>query len=194
MAIRNVTIVGVGALGSHLTLFLRGENINIKIIDFDRVENKNTLSQFHAKNTVGKNKALALQQSINFLFGKKVDALPRKLENDNMDQLLGGSDIIIDCLDNGAARKIIQFYVRKHGIECLHGALSADGMLGRIIWDEDFRIDSEDVSGQATCEAGEHLPFICMVSAYMARVVQEYLKSGKKLAFQVYPISGSSKI
>ena len=64
-----VTIVGVGALGSHLVQFLRSEDVTINVIDFDRVEQKNTQSQFHSKPSVGKMKASALKQSMQFLYG-----------------------------------------------------------------------------------------------------------------------------
>ncbi len=51
-----VTIVGVGALGSHAALLLRNE-ADLKLIDFDKVDAKNTLAQFHARQSIGRNKA-----------------------------------------------------------------------------------------------------------------------------------------
>ena len=63
-----IVIVGVGALGSHLVQFMRNEKIEIKIIDFDRVEQKNVMSQFHGKPGVGKSKVDALKQAMDFFF------------------------------------------------------------------------------------------------------------------------------
>ena len=105
---RTVVVVGVGALGSHTVQFLRSAGVKLKVIDFDRVETKNTLSQFHAKNSVGKNKTVALQQVMQFLWGVKLDGVPHKLTVDNATELLRGADLVLDCLDNGEARRQVQ--------------------------------------------------------------------------------------
>jgi glyceraldehyde-3-phosphate dehydrogenase/erythrose-4-phosphate dehydrogenase len=192
--VSRVVIVGVGALGSHLVQFLRAEDAQLFVIDMDRVEQKNTLSQFHARNSVGKNKVQALQQAMKFLWNTKVDGTPHQLTSDNVEQVLKGADLIIDCLDNAEARGLVQTYARAHDVPCLHGALSAGGELGRVVWDEQFTIDSEDGVGAATCEDGEHLPFIGMAATYLARSAQEFLKSGRKLGWQVYSLSPATKI
>jgi molybdopterin/thiamine biosynthesis adenylyltransferase len=181
-----VTIVGAGALGSHLALFLRGE-ADLKIIDFDRVEQKNTLAQFHGKPSVGKNKAQALGQTLLFMIGLKPTVVPHKLTEVNVRELLINTDLIIDCLDNAASRQLVQGFARDSKIPCLHGALAADGAFGRVVWDENFIIDSEGVAGAATCEGGEHLPFIGVASTLLARAAQEFLATGEKIGFELHP-------
>lgn len=182
----NITIIGVGALGSHVTLFLRNEG-TIKIVDFDRVDQKNVLAQFHGKPGVGRNKVQALQQAMQFMFGLKLPGVPHKLTSDNCDVVMGGSDLILDCLDNAEARRLVQGYARQHKIPCLHGALAADGSYGRVVWDENFVIDSENVAGQPTCEGGEHLPFIAQASATIAKAAQEFILRGKKNDYAIRP-------
>jgi len=182
-----LTIVGIGALGSHAVQFLRNSGATIRVIDFDRVEAKNTASQFHGSTTVGKSKVQALQQTMNFLFKSKVEGVPHRLTKDNQKQLLGGSDLVLDCLDNGASRRLVQDFVRAEKIPCLHGALAADGGFGRVIWDEKFVIDDETAAGGATCEDGAHLPFIAIVSSLLAKSAQDFLLSGKQLGYQVHP-------
>lgn len=182
---KTITIVGVGALGSHVALLLRNEGA-LRVIDFDRVEQKNVLSQFHSKPNVGKLKTDSLKQAMQFLFGTKLTSIPFKLTADNEGQLLAGSDLIIDCLDNGDARRVVQGYARKTSIPCLHGALAADGSFGRVIWDQDFQIDDESGAGAATCEDGAHLPFIAIVSSFLARSAQEFLSKGKHIGFSVH--------
>lgn len=183
-----IVIVGVGALGSHLVQFIRNEKAGIKIIDFDRVEQKNVLSQFHGKPGVGKNKVAALQQTMDFLFKRQLSVVGNKLVADNIEALMKGATLVVDCLDNGASRKLVQDYVRKHGLPCLHGALAPGGEFGRSIWDDQFVIDSEAGVGAATCEDGEFLPFIALTAAYMARSVQLFLKDGKKVGFSISPV------
>lgn len=197
---KKIVIVGVGALGSHVALLLRNlemqkvpgstDLFRLVAVDFDRVEHKNTLSQFHSKATLGKNKALSLQQSVNFLFGVKIDAVPHKLVQENVRALLQDAAIVIDCLDNGPSRRTVQTFVRELKIPCLHGALAANGTIGRVVWDDKFAIDDNDGAG-ATCEDGEHLPFIGLVSAHIARAAQEFLKSRQQMSFQVFSRSPS---
>jgi len=184
---KTIVIVGVGALGSHVVQFARNFGARLRLIDFDRVERKNVLSQFHGQKTVGKNKVQSVQQVMNFLFGQKVEGVPHKLTADNVEQLLGGADLILDCLDNGEARRLIKGYVAETGTPCLHGALAADGAFGLVLWDEHFQVDDEPGGGAATCEDGEHLPFIAITSAFMARAVQEFLSDGSMNGYQVHP-------
>lgn len=183
-----IVIVGVGALGSHLVLLVRNEKVDIKIIDMDRVEQKNVMSQFHGKPGVGKSKVEALKQTMDFLFKRQLTVVGNKLVAENIDVLLKGASLVVDCLDNGASRKLVQDYVRKHNLPCLHGALAPGGAFGRAIWDSDFVIDSEAGAGAATCEDGEFLPFIALTAAYMARSVQLFLKDGKKIGFSISPV------
>ena len=191
---KRIVIVGVGALGSHAALFLRNVHLQkasptevykLVVIDFDRIEQKNTLSQMHAKSNVSKNKAQSFRQVLNFLFGIEIEAIPHRLTQDNARELLGGAALVLDCLDNGASRRIVQSFVRELKVPCVHGALSGDGALGRVVWDDKFAIDDESAAGAATCEDGEHLPFIAMVASQLARSAQEFLKSGRQMSLQV---------
>jgi len=184
---KRITIVGVGALGSHVAMLLRNAG-ELRVIDFDRVEPKNMLSQFHGKPGGGKLKVEALKGAMQFLWGTKIHAISAKLELNNAFVLMRDSDLIIDCLDNGEARRVVQRFARENEAKpaALHGALAADGAFGRVIWDEDFVIDDE-TAGVPTCEDGEHLPFIVTVSALIARSAQVYLQTGKKLGWSIAP-------
>ena len=188
-----ITIVGIGALGSHLIPLIRGVGEPLRLIDFDHVEDKNIQSQFHAKGSIGKLKVQAMQQVMAFLWGTKVETVPHKLVADNVEQLLGKSTPIVDCLDNGATRRLVQAFARKTNIPCLHGALAANGAFGRVVWTEQFKIDDEADAGAPTCEDGNFLPFINLVSSYMAMAVQAFIKDGKKIGFHIYP-SGAQQI
>jgi molybdopterin/thiamine biosynthesis adenylyltransferase len=188
-----VTIIGVGALGSHLVLALRNEEAIIKIIDDDRVEMKNVASQFHFKGSVGKKKVEALKQSMQFCYGRSLEIVGNRLTSDNVDQLLGGADLLVDCLDNGASRRLVQTFAKKHGVACLHGALAADGGFGRVVWTDNFTIDDEAGAGTPTCEDGDFLPFIEIVSAYLAYAAQRFLRDGRKRGYSISP-AGVEKI
>jgi molybdopterin/thiamine biosynthesis adenylyltransferase len=190
---KTIVIVGVGALGSHAAQFLRNA-AGLRVVDFDRVEQKNVLSQFHARSTTGKAKVVGLQQTFQFLFGTKVAAVPHKLVSENARELLAPADLVLDCLDNGAGRRVLQAFVRELSLPCVHGALAADGSFGRVIWDDQFRIDEEPADGAATCADGAHLPFIGMVAAFLARSAQEFLEAGHKLSFVIHPRASTTLI
>jgi molybdopterin/thiamine biosynthesis adenylyltransferase len=182
---KKVTVIGVGALGSHFVLFARNF-AELKGIDDGRVKSKSPLAQFHSKPQVDRSKTQGIQQTMQFLFGVKVAGVPHRLTADNTEQLLGGADLLVDCLDNAPSRELVQAFVRSSGTPCLHGALAANGQFGRVVWDENFVIDGA-VPGAVTCEDAEHLPFISVVSALLSRAAQEFLGTGRKIGFEVHP-------
>lgn len=181
-----VAIVGVGALGSHVVQLLRNEDVRLRLIDFDRIERKNTASQFHTSAQVGQTKVAALSKTMQFLWGfRNIEFFPREIVADNVEQLLAGSDLVIDCLDNAESRNLLTAYGKK-GTPVLHGALAPDGAYGRVAWNDAFQSDGA-VSNAPTCENGEHLPFIALTAAYLARAAQLFLHEKKKIGFQISP-------
>lgn len=181
-----IVIVGAGALGSHLVLLGRNWSAQLVVIDFDRVERKNTMSQFHSNMGVGRNKAVALQQAMQGLFGLKIEAIPHRLGEDNAKTLVCGAGLVIDCVDNAVTRRVLRDASAREGVPCMHGALSADGQYARVMWNRDFAID-EGGEGEATCEDGRHLPFIGVVAAQMAAIVQRFLEDGTQQSVHMRP-------
>lgn len=184
-----VVIVGVGALGSHVALFARNWMNQLRVVDFDRVEAKNTLAQVHTRMGLGANKAMALQRTLQGLFGTTIEAIPHRFSVDSAAVLLTGAALVLDCTDNIEARTVIAAAAERRGTACLHGAVSADGMFARIVWDELFVPDAEGTPGAPTCEGGEALPFFGVVGAWMAGVAQAYLTSGVKRSYHLTPTS-----
>ena len=182
-----VVLVGAGALGSHVALFARNWANPLFVVDFDRVEAKNVLAQVHTRMGLGANKAVALQRTLQGLFGARVGIAPYRFTRDNAKILVQGSVLVLDCTDNIEARTLISEAAGQHGVPCLHGAVSADGTFARVIWDELFAPDAEGVPGAATCEGGEALPFFGMVGAWMAGVAQAFLTSGAKRSYHLTP-------
>lgn len=183
------TIVGLGALGSHLVLIARNWSTRFDVIDFDRVETKNIQSQFHTKMGNGKTKVMALKAAMHGLFNRPLSVHPVKVTKDNAREVLYGSDLVIDCTDNYMARKLIQNDCMEHHVPCLHGCLSADGNFARIVWTEHFVPDSEGAEGGATCEDGRNLPFHIQAAAMISQVAQRWMDTGKKESYQVSPFS-----
>ena len=194
---KQITVLGVGALGSHVVQFLRNEAAELHIVDFDRVEQKNVQSQFHGKPHVGKLKVHSLQQTMQFLYGTKLTAVPHRLTADNIGEIAGHpvtepddrhDYVMVDCLDNAKSRRLVQAFSEQGDVPCVHGALAAgDNLFGRVVWGEQFVPDEEAGAGAATCTNGEQLPFIALVSACLARAVQHFLTTGQQRGYAITP-------
>lgn len=181
---KTIAIVGLGANGSHAATALRNAGA-LLLIDFDKVEQKNILSQMHGKLSLRRNKAQALVRQMGGMFGPNPHkAVIHKVDPINVDAILRGVDLVIDCTDNIAARTTVKDYCEQAMIPLMHAALSADGKLGRILWTELFQADGESGDG-ATCEDGENLPFHFLMGGLVAKTAQTYLTSGRKLNWQV---------
>lgn len=175
-----IVFCGVGALGSTSAVLCRNLEASLAFIDFDRVESKNLLAQAYVKASVGRNKAEALKLQLLNLHGVKAESFGVRLTRDNVEALCGGADLLVDCFDNRESRALLSDFARKVGKPLVHGALSGDGRFGLVRWDERFVPDAEDTAGQATCEGGAHLPLIGLLSATLARTVQDFLKDGTR--------------
>lgn len=184
-----IVIVGVGAIGSHTAVCLRNVKTPVTLVDFDKIEAKNPMAQMHTKMSLGQNKALAAKQAFFAMFGWKVEANPNKLVPNNVEQILKGATLIVDCTDNIAARTLIQGYAKRTGTPCVHGSVSAEGNFARVMWTEHFTADVEGQDGQATCEDGEQLPFFVLAGAHLAQEVKQFLKDKTKRSFQFTALS-----
>ena len=180
-----VVICGVGALGGAAVSLCRNLDVELRLVDFDRVESKNLAAQWFVKQSVGKNKAEAARLQLANFYGAKSEALGVRLVANNAAQLLADCGLAVDCFDNADSRNLLSEAARERGLPLLHGALAADGTFGLVRWDERFTADREDAPGQATCEGGEHLPMIGLVGATLARAIQDFVRSGSRHDYSI---------
>jgi molybdopterin-synthase adenylyltransferase len=184
---------GVGALGSTAAVLCRSLGAELRLVDFDRVESKNLSAQAFVKQSLGKNKAEALKLQLWNFWAVKAEAMPVRVGADNVAQVCDGGDLIIDCFDNQASRQVLSTHARAAGLPLVHAALSADGRFGMVRWDEHFTADAEGAAGQATCEGGEHLPFIGLLAAALARTIQDFLARSERRGAMV-SLSGITRV
>ena len=177
---KRIVFCGVGALGSNAVVLCRNLEATMVFIDFDRVESKNCLSQAFVKPSVGKNKAEALKLQLSNFWGVKAESFGVRIEESNVATLCGAADLLVDALDNAKSRRILSDYARGASKPLVHAAVSADGTFGLVRWDERFVPDEEATAGAATCEGGEHLPLISLVSSTLARTIQDFVQKGTK--------------
>lgn len=185
----NVALIGCGALGSHLIYAARNLDVAWRLIDGDRVEVKNTTSQFHPRQGVGQNKANQLAASLRQLFGVTAHPYPHMLGEHNAGALLDGSALLIDATDNAPARRLAARWARRHHVPCMHLGIAAEGLYGRVAWTTEARQFEPDEApaGVATCEDGAFLPRIVLLAAAGAEALSVWLRAGEHQEWSVGP-------
>ncbi len=136
-----VTICGAGALGANIAESLaRAGFKQFKIIDYDRVEERNLSTQPYQRGDIGAFKARMMANMLYRAVGAKVEAQTQRLTDENVHKLLGGSTLVVDTFDNSVGRRIVKDWCAEAGTPCLHAGLAAD--YAEIIWNDRYRVPS----------------------------------------------------
>ena len=128
-----IFIAGAGGLGSPVSIYLAVAGVgNIRICDFDSPDWSNLNRQIlHNHSRIGINKAVSAKQTLEELNPDiSVLAFTEKITADNVDLLVGDSDLIVDCMDNFPTRYILNDCAIRKGIPLVFGSIW--GMEGRL--------------------------------------------------------------
>ncbi len=128
-----VFIAGAGGLGSPVSFNLAVAGIgHIRICDFDAPELSNLNRQFlHDDSRLGMNKAESAKLSLARLNPNiEIEAVPEKIDEANVDRLVGGANLILDCMDNYPTRFILNACAVRKKIPLVHGSIW--GFEGRV--------------------------------------------------------------
>lgn len=122
-----VLIAGAGGLGSVISVYAAVAGIGtIRIVDCDVVELSNLNRQIlHWDLDVGREKTESAQdklQSINP--DVEVETILMTIDGDNVYDLVGDSDLIIDAMDNFSVRYLLNESALRKNIPLFHGAIS----------------------------------------------------------------------
>jgi molybdopterin/thiamine biosynthesis adenylyltransferase len=136
-----ITICGAGALGANLTENLARSGFGtLKIIDCDRIEERNLSTQPYYRSDIGAYKAKILANSLYRAIAIKIVPETKKLTDTNTPQLLKGSGLVIDAFDNSIARQAVKDYCGRADIPCVHVGLAND--YAEVIWNAIYRVPS----------------------------------------------------
>ncbi|MFW6011276.1 MAG: HesA/MoeB/ThiF family protein [Desulfosalsimonas sp.] len=127
-------VIGAGGLGANVLMLLARMGIGrLNIADPDVFEESNLNRQLTATNqTMGMHKSKAAQNMINSVNpAVAVKTFQIRLTGENAADILSGSDIAIDALDNIAARLALADACRLAGIPMIHGAIA--GFEGQVM-------------------------------------------------------------
>jgi molybdopterin-synthase adenylyltransferase len=136
-----VTVCGAGALGANLTENLARSGFGkLKVIDRDRIEERNLSTQPYYRSDIGAYKAKILANNLYRALAVAVEGQTKELTPANASQLLKDSALVIDTFDNSAARGAVKDYCASTQIPCLHVGLGGD--YAEVIWNEIYRVPS----------------------------------------------------
>jgi molybdopterin/thiamine biosynthesis adenylyltransferase len=128
-----VFIAGAGGLGSPVSVNLAVAGVGtLRICDFDVPELSNLNRQFlHDDSRLGMNKAESAKLTLSRLNPNvTIEALPVRIEESNVDELVGDADIILDCMDNFPTRYVLNAVAVRKRIPFVHGSIW--GLEGRV--------------------------------------------------------------
>ncbi|MEG4585079.1 ThiF family adenylyltransferase [Microcoleus sp. MOSTC5] len=136
-----VTVCGAGALGANITESLaRSGFCQLKVIDRDRIEERNLSTQPYYRSDIGAFKAKILANNLYRALGVSIDAHSKELTPANADRLLANSATVIDTFDNSIGRQAVKDYCASVSLPCVHVGLAAD--YSEIIWNQHYRVPS----------------------------------------------------
>ncbi|AEC51495.1 hypothetical protein PNA2_0579 [Pyrococcus sp. NA2] len=129
-----VAVVGVGGLGSPVAYYLTAAGVGeILLIDEQVPELSNLNRQIlHWEEDIGKNpKPISAKWKLErFNSDVKIETFVGRLSEENVDDVLRGVDVIVDCLDNFETRYLLDDFAWRHGVPLVHGAV--EGLYGQV--------------------------------------------------------------
>jgi molybdopterin/thiamine biosynthesis adenylyltransferase len=177
-----VIICGAGALGANLAENLARAGFGkLKVIDRDRIEERNLSTQPYYRSDVGAFKAKILANNLYRAIGTKVEAETKELTAVNVTQLLKESGLIVDAFDNSTSRQTVKKFADQVGIPCLHAGLSTD--YAEVIWNDVYRVPS-DVNDDV-CDYPLARNLVMLTVAVASEAIVSFVATGEQRNFTI---------
>lgn len=125
-----VTVVGAGGLGSAVLNYLVAAGVgHIRIVESDTVSPSNLQRQvLYTTAEIGAPKAEAAAARLSRLNpGCRLEIVAERLTAADASERLHGSDVVVDCTDNYAARYAIDDYCASAGVPMVYGTAEQAG-------------------------------------------------------------------
>ncbi len=122
----NVFLAGAGGLGSPISMFLTAAGIGkIRIVDNGFVELSNLNRQIlYGNEDLGQTKVVCAKKALARLNPHiQVEAIPETIQMENVAELVGNCDIIVDALDNFTTRYLLNQVAFQKDVPFVHGAV-----------------------------------------------------------------------
>lgn len=128
-----VFIAGLGGLGGPASLYLAAAGIGrLKICDPDTVQASNLNRQvLYTEEDIGKSKSACAAERLGQLNSEIIiRSFAESVSMENVSELAGDSDLILDCLDNYKGRTVLNRFALQNGIPLIHAGVI--GISGQI--------------------------------------------------------------
>ncbi|MFK7906664.1 MAG: ThiF family adenylyltransferase [Chitinophagales bacterium] len=178
----NVVICGAGALGGNIAESLARSGFGqLKVIDFDRIEERNLSTQPYQKADIGAFKAKMVANNLYRAVGARVEAVVKRLEENNVHKLLRGSDLVIDVFDNSVSRQVVKDYCLDKKMPCLHVGLAGD--YAEVIWNELYRVPS--ATNDDVCDYPLARNLVTLATSVACEVIVGFASKGLKESYTI---------
>lgn len=177
-----VTLCGAGALGANIAESLARSGFGkLRIIDKDRIEERNLSTQPYYRSDIGAYKAKILTNSLYRALSIVIDGRSKELTTSNAKQLLTDSALVIDTFDNSISRQAVKDCCINEQIPCLHVGLAE--YYAEIIWNPIYRVPSpvnDDV-----CDYPLARNLVTLAVATACEVAINFVATGKQQSFTI---------
>jgi len=129
----HVFIAGVGGLGSPVAIYLACAGVGcLTLADCESVELSNLNRQIlHWEEDIQKSKVISAARKLREMNSTvEIVSLPVRITDENVQRLVGGVDVVIDCMDNMATRFVLNEACVRGGIPLIHGGVQ--GLMGEV--------------------------------------------------------------
>jgi adenylyltransferase/sulfurtransferase len=196
----SVAVVGAGGLGSTALVQLAEAGIGrIRVVDSDRVEPSNLNRQIlHWEADVGVEKVDSASQKLRRInTAVEVEPICARVSEENVREVLGEPDAVIDALDNFEARFLVNRFAVEKNIPLFHGAVW--GLEGRAMTILPGRTPCLQCLYERVPEPQGEIPVVGVTPALIATIqVTEAIKYftgiGELLAGQLLVYDGTSML
>ncbi len=123
-----VAVIGIGGLGCPTSIYLTAVGVGkITLVDNEKFELNNLNRQILClQRDIGKSKAKVAKEKLEALNSEiEVEAVVAEITRDNVHNLIGDVDVIVDGQDNWKTRFIMNEYCVTRGIPFVHAGVSA---------------------------------------------------------------------
>ena len=177
-----VTVCGAGALGANITESLARQGCTkLRVIDRDRIEERNISTQPYFRSDVGAFKAKILANSLYRAVGVGVEANAEELTTTNSDRLLTGSGLVLDTFDNSSSRSLVKDRCATLGLPCLHAGVSAD--YAEVIWNDVYRVPSD--ANDDVCDYPLARNLIMLTVGVVCEVVINFIARAEQQSYTI---------
>lgn len=174
------TVCGAGALGANIVESLaRAGFARLRVIDRDRVEERNLSTQPFQLSDVGAFKGKVLANTLYRAVRVEVEARNEELTIKNAAKMLAESALVVDAFDNSVSRQAVKDYCLQADLPCLHAGLAGD--YAEVIWNEIYRVPS--AAQDDVCDYPLARNLVTLAVAIACEAVITYAATGERQSF-----------